>query len=139
MSCPRETCKRSRTISFWVTPAQAAEINEMVKISGLTKQDYLTRRMLDQQVIIGPSSRVVRNLKDKSERIATKLDEIANASQMSDTLLDELRWLADIMAAFARYGEEDFDAVERIINLERECPSSASCRIMSPHSCSFAE
>lgn len=120
MSCSREARKRSKTITFWVTPAQATEIDELVKISGLTKQDYLTRRMLDQQVVVVPSSRMVKNLKDKSERIATKLDEIANVSQMSDPLLDELRWLAGIMAAFARYGEEDFDAVERIINLERE-------------------
>lgn len=119
MSCPREARKRSKTITFWVTPAQAAEIDEMVKISGLTKQDYLTRRMLDQQVVIVPSSRVVRNLKDKSERIANKLDRIVNASQVSDAVLGELRWLAGIMAAFARYGEEDFDAAERIISLER--------------------
>lgn len=120
MSCTREARKRSKTISFWVTPAQAVEIDEMVKISGLTKQDYLTRRMLDQQVIIVPSSRVVRSLKDKSERIAHKLESIVDASQVGDELLDELRWLTGIMAAFARYGEEDFDAVERIISLTRD-------------------
>lgn len=120
MSCTREVRKKSKTISFWVTPAQAAEIDEMAEISGLTKQDYLTRRMLDQQVIIVPSSRVVKNLKEKSERIAHKLESIVDASQLGDMLLDKLRWLAGIMTAFARYGEEDFDAVERIINLERE-------------------
>lgn len=29
MSCPREARKRCKTIAFWVTPAQAAEIDEM--------------------------------------------------------------------------------------------------------------
>lgn len=120
MSCAREARKRSKTISFWVTPAQAAEIDEIVKTSGLSKQDYLTRRMLDQQVTVVPSSRVVRNLKDKSERIAHELESIVDASQVEDALLDELRWLAGIIAAFARYGEEDFDAVERIVSLTRD-------------------
>lgn len=81
MSCSREVRKRSKTITFWVTPAQATEIDEMVKISGLTKQDYLTRRMLDQQVVIVPSSRVVKNLKDKSERIACKLEEFVSVKR----------------------------------------------------------
>lgn len=43
MSCPKEARKRSETITFWLTPGQAAEIDELVHLSGLTKQDYLMR------------------------------------------------------------------------------------------------
>lgn len=120
MSCPREARKRSKTISFWVTPGQAAEIDEMAKTSGLTKQDYLLTRTLEREVVIVPSSRVVKNLREKSERIAARLEALTSASELSDVLLDELRWLAGLMAAFARYGEEEFDAVERIIELSRD-------------------
>lgn len=63
---------------------------------------------------------MVKNLRDKSARIAAKLEELTCASEMSEYLLDELRWLAGLMAAFARYGEEEFDAVERILDLSRE-------------------
>ena len=120
MSCPREARKRSKTIAFWVTPAQAAEIYEMARTSGMTKQDYLLTRALEREVVIVPSSRVVKNLREKSERIAKRLEELSRASDLSDHLLDELRWLAGLMAAFARYGEEEFDAVERIIEISRE-------------------
>lgn len=119
MSCPREARKRCKTIAFWVTPAQAAEIDEMARTSGLTKQDYLLSRALEREVVIIPSTRVVKSLREKSERIATRLEALTRASEMSDHLLDELRWLAGLMVAFARYGEEEFDAVERIIELER--------------------
>lgn len=120
MSCPREARKRSKTIAFWVTPEQAAEIDEMVRTSGLTKQDYLLMHALEREVVIVPSSRVVKNLREKSERIATRLEALASASELDDALLDDLRWLAGLMAAFARYGEEEFDAVERIVELTRD-------------------
>ena len=120
MSYPREARKRSKTIAFWVTPGQAAEIDEMVRTSGLTKQDYLLTRALEREVVIVPSSRVVKNLRKKSERIAKRLEVLASAGELSDALLDEIRWLTGLMAAFARYGEEEFDAVERIIDLSRD-------------------
>ena len=121
MSCPKEARKRCRTISFWVTPGQATEIDELARLSGLTKQDCLVRRALDKQVVVVPSSRVVRSLKCYAERIADRLDALTAASQLDDDiLLNEIRRLSGIMAAFARYGEEDFDAVERILSLERD-------------------
>ena len=91
-----------------------------MKTSGLTKQDYLLTRALEKEVVIVPSSRVVKNLRDKSERIAARLEELTSSTEMSEHLLDELRWLNGLMAASARYGEEEFDAVERIIDLRRE-------------------
>lgn len=91
-----------------------------MRLSELTKQDYLTRRALDKQVIIVPSSRVVKSLKSYAGRIADKLDALTISAQLDDVLLNEIRWLSGLMTAFARYGEEDFDAVERILSLERD-------------------
>lgn len=63
----------------------------------------------------------MRSLRCYAERIANKLDALTIPAQLDDDiLLDEVRWLSALMAAFARYGEEDFDAVERILDLERE-------------------
>lgn len=121
MSCPKEARKRCRTISFWVTPGQAAEIDELARLNELAKQDYLARRALDKQVVVVPSSRVVRSLKCYAERIADRLDALTSANQLDDDiLLNEIRWLSGLMAAFARYGEENFDAVEQTLSLERE-------------------
>lgn len=83
MSCPKETRKRCRTISFWVTPGQAAEIDELARLSGLAKQGHLARRMLNKQVVVVPNSRVVRSLKCYAERIADRLDALTAASQLA--------------------------------------------------------
>lgn len=92
MSCPKEARKRSKTITFWLTPGQVAEIDKLVRLSGLTKQDYFTRRALDKQVTIVPSSRVVKSLKCYAERIADKLDALTIPVQLDDDiLLDEVR------------------------------------------------
>ena len=37
---------RSRTIGFRVSPEEDAQINVAVSLSGLTKQDYITNRLL---------------------------------------------------------------------------------------------
>lgn len=64
---------------------------------------------------------MVKSLKCYAERIANKMDALTILAQLDDDiLLDEGRWLSALMAAFARYGEEDFDAVERILDFERE-------------------
>lgn len=64
---------------------------------------------------------MVKSLKCHAERIANKMDALTILAQLDDDiLLDEGRWLSALMAAFARYGEEDFDAVERILDFERE-------------------
>ena len=36
---------RSVTVAFRVSPEEAKQLNRFVRLSGLTKQDYLTRRI----------------------------------------------------------------------------------------------
>ena len=37
---------RSKTVAFRVSPEEDAQIETAVQLSGLTKQDYITRRLL---------------------------------------------------------------------------------------------
>lgn len=37
---------RSKTVGFRVSPEEDAQIETAVRLSGLTKQDYITRRLL---------------------------------------------------------------------------------------------
>ena len=42
---------RNKTVAFRVSPEEDAQIETFVKLSGLTKQDYITRRLLDRAVV----------------------------------------------------------------------------------------
>ena len=39
---------RNKTVAFRVSPEENKQIDAAVRLSGLTKQDYITRRLLDQ-------------------------------------------------------------------------------------------
>lgn len=49
MPCPNSARERSVTIGFRVTPEQARRIDLMARTSGMTKQDYLYSRALEEE------------------------------------------------------------------------------------------
>lgn len=55
---------RSRTIGFRVSPEEDAQINVAVSLSGLTKQDYITNRLLCRDIVVQGNPRVYKALKN---------------------------------------------------------------------------
>ena len=47
-NCDRHNRWRNKTVAFRVSPEEDRQIETFVKLSGLTKQDYITRRLLCQ-------------------------------------------------------------------------------------------
>lgn len=43
---------RNRTVAFRVSEEEARQLDMLVSISGLTKQDYITSKLLDRRVTI---------------------------------------------------------------------------------------
>ena len=58
--------RRSVTVGFRVSPEEAREIDALVALSGLTKQDYILRRLTDREVAVYPSVRVQRAVQDQA-------------------------------------------------------------------------
>ena len=56
---------RSKTIAFRVSPEENEQIEIAVRLSGLTKQDYITRRLLDRAVVVQGNPRVYKALRDQ--------------------------------------------------------------------------
>lgn len=72
-------------------------------------------------MVVVPSSRVVKSLKSYAGRIANKLDALTVSAQLDDDiLLDEIWWFRPSWPLSPDTAKEDFDAAERILNLERE-------------------
>lgn len=44
---------RNRQVAFRLSPEEADMLDTCVRLSGLTKQDYITRRLLDKSVVSG--------------------------------------------------------------------------------------
>ena len=64
---------RSKTIAFRMSPQEADILDSNVRLSGLTKQDYLCARALQQQITVVGNPRVYKALRNE---LAAVLDEL---------------------------------------------------------------
>lgn len=81
---------RSRTIGFRVSPEEEKLINSAVALSGLTKQDYIVKRLLCRDVVVQGNPRVYKALKNQLAEVLSELQRIENSS-VSGELLETIR------------------------------------------------
>ena len=95
---------RSKTVSFRMSPEEDALLDSMVRLSGMTKQDYITRRLLDRAVVVQGNPRVYKALRDELAAVLDELRRIEAGQGVSDELLDTIQMIATIMNGM----QEDF-------------------------------
>ena len=88
---------RNKTIAFRVSPEENEQIERYVKLSGLTKQDYITRRLLDTEVVVQGNPRVFKALRDQMSEILTQLQRIEAVSTLDAELMEVIHFIANIM------------------------------------------
>ena len=99
---------RSKTIAFRVSPEENEQIEIAVRLSGLTKQDYITRRLLDRAVVVQGNPRVYKALRDQLAAVLDELRRIEAGGSVNDELLDVIEMIAAIMDGMKEenaYGE----------------------------------
>ena len=94
--------RRSVTVGFRVSPEEAREIDSLVALSGLTKQDYILRRLTDREVTVHPSVRVQRAVQDQAMLCYEELRRIERAGNITPELAHVLSVLAEIFAELGR-------------------------------------
>lgn len=52
---------RNKTVAFRVSPEEDAQIEMAVKLTGLTKQDYIIRRLLCRDVVVQGNPRSIKH------------------------------------------------------------------------------
>lgn len=99
---------RSKTVAFRVSPEEDEQIEIAVKLTGLTKQDYITRRLLDREVVVQGNPRVYKALRDQLAAVLEQLQRIEAGTGVEDDLLDTINLIANIMDGMKEeiaYGE----------------------------------
>ena len=99
---------RNKTVAFRVSPEEDAQIETFVKLSGLTKQDYITRRLICKDVMVQGNPRVYKALRDQLAAVLDELRRIETGGSVSDELLDVIEMIAAIMDGMKEenaYGE----------------------------------
>ena len=88
---------RNKTIAFRVSPEENEQLETFVKLSGLTKQDYITRRMLERDVVVQGNPRVYKALRDQLAAVLDELQRIESGEGLDDELLDVIEMIAVIL------------------------------------------
>ena len=79
---------RNKTVAFRMSPEESNELDMKVKLSGLTKQDYLINRALQRDIVVVSNPKVYVALKKKLEEVSYALSEIRQ--KYSKTLTDKI-------------------------------------------------
>ena len=79
---------RNKTVAFRVSPEEDKQIETFVQLSGLTKQDYITRRLLNRDVVVQGNPRVYKALRNQLVDVLSQLERISAGESVDDELLD---------------------------------------------------
>ena len=67
---------RSKTVAFRVSPEEWEHFETVVKLSGLSKQDYLINRISERDIVVKGNPRVYKALRDKLSDVLVELKRI---------------------------------------------------------------
>ena len=84
-------------MAFRVSPEEDEQIEAAVRLSGLTKQDYITRRLLCREVVVQGNPKVYKALRDQLAAVLDELRRAEDGACVDDELLDTIQMIAAIM------------------------------------------
>lgn len=88
---------RNKTVAFRVSPEEDEQIETAVRLSGLTKQDYITRRLMCREVVVQGNPRVYKALRNEFAAVLAELQRIEAGGGVDGELLDTIRLIAAII------------------------------------------
>jgi uncharacterized protein (DUF1778 family) len=88
---------RNKTVAFRVSPEEDEQIETAVRLSGLTKQDYIIRRLQNHDVVVVGNPRVYKALRNQLAAVLAELQRISAGKPVSSELLDTIRLIAFTM------------------------------------------
>ena len=88
---------RNRNVGFGVSEEEAKLLDNLVELSGLAKQDYILRRLLNREVVVQGNPKVFKALKNQMTQIYEELKRLESVSDDNEELLIVVEMVATIM------------------------------------------
>ena len=120
----REDYERDRpiTVGFRVSAELNEEIDRLVAISGMTKQDYIVSRLLERDIEVKPSPRLYKALLEEMRSVCRQLERLRRGDNPSEHLLETCDLLADIMISISGDSvESSIESEDDLVKSMRRC------------------
>ena len=88
---------RNRNVGFRVSEEEAKLLDDLVALSGLAKQDYILRRLLNREVVVQGNPKVFKALKHQMTQIYEELKRLKKVSNDNEELIIVVEMIATIM------------------------------------------
>ena len=95
---------RSKTVAFRVSPEEWEHFETVVKLSGLSKQDYLINRISERDIVVKGNPRVYKALKQELAAVLAELQRIEAGNGIDEELLNLIELVSVILGGLK--GEE---------------------------------
>ena len=86
----KENRFRSKTVGFRVSPEEWEQFEIAVKLSGLSKQDYLINRISQRDIVVQGNPRVYKALRNQLSDVLVELNRIDGLIDGFDELLNTI-------------------------------------------------
>lgn len=80
-----------------LSPEEDEQINIAVSLSGMTKQDYITYKLLDRTINVKASCKVHRAVYDRLTEVLEQLKRLNNGNEIDDELLENIKLITNII------------------------------------------
>lgn len=88
---------RNKIVAFRVSPEEDEQLEAAVRLSGLTKQDYIIRRLQEKEIVVVGNPRVYKALKNELAKVLEQLERIEAGVGVSRDLLDTIELITNTM------------------------------------------
>ena len=96
---------RNKIVAFRVSEEEGKRIDEFVRLSGLSKQDYITKRLLHKDIVVQGNPRVYKALRNELVKNQEELKRLEKCSVDNEELFSTIQLIAEILRGFKGDGE----------------------------------
>lgn len=88
---------RNKTVAFRVSEEEGKLLDDCVRLSGLTKQDYIIRRLLHREVVVQGNPRVYKALRNQMAEIYEEMKRMERSDEANEEFLYTLQLVAETL------------------------------------------
>ena len=89
---------RCKQVTFNLSPEEAYQLDLEVRTSGLQKQEYIMRRLMNKEIIVHPNIRVQKYLEQYLVELTNELKRLEKIEQEND-VLENISYILKIIDA----------------------------------------
>ena len=88
---------RNKTVAFRVSEEEGKLLDDCVRLSGRTKQDYIIRRLLHREIVVQGNPRVYKALRNQMAEMYEEMKRMERSDEASEEFLYTLQLVAETL------------------------------------------